>query len=159
MYDNRSHYGLNKSDPDAIVYTDAEGHIIRLTRADFETDAEFLKWKMWSDENYYSEEKANHLEDNHTTPLTEADGAADGPELVFEQRIELRAREQYTAETVTRVRGSLTEKQFRRLWLYSVEGMTEESIARRERKTQQGISKSIMEARKKILKFFSKTPF
>ena len=42
MQDRKSIYSLNKADGDAIVYIDAEGHTIRLTRQDFAT-AEDLK--------------------------------------------------------------------------------------------------------------------
>lgn len=45
MYDKKSSYALNKKAPDAIVYTDADRRIIRLTRADFDTEADFLRWK------------------------------------------------------------------------------------------------------------------
>ena len=117
MPDRKSIYTLNKKDPEAIVYTDADRQIIRLTRADFDTEADFLKWKAWSDENYHDEEKSDHVEDNHTAPLDEKAGAADGPEVIIEQRIEKQAQERYTAETVIRIKGQLTEKQFRRLWL------------------------------------------
>jgi len=48
----------------------------------------------------------------------------------------------------------LTEKQFRRLWLYYVEDKTEQQIADMENISQQNISKSIKIARKKLKKFF-----
>ena len=152
MHDKKSIYSLNKQDPEAIVYTDADKHTIRLTREDFDTEADFLKWKAWSDENYHNEEKGDHVEGNHTTPLDERVGASDGPEVIIEQRIEKQAQEQYTAETVIRIKGQLTEKQFRRLWMYCVDGLTEQEIAERESTTQQGISKSINASIKKILK-------
>ena len=154
MPDRKSIYTLNKLDPDAIVYVDADKRLHRLTREDFETEADFLKWKAWSDEDYHDEEKGDHVEDNHTTPLNENAGATDGPEVIIEQRIDKQAKEQYTAETVIRIRGHLTEKQFRRLWMYCVEGLTEQEIAKKEGRTHQGISKSINAAMKKILKFF-----
>ena len=43
LFDNKSIYALNKKDKDAIVYRDAEGYI---------SEAEFLKWKAWSDQEY-----------------------------------------------------------------------------------------------------------
>ena len=43
MQDRKSIYSLNKADGDAIVYIDAEGHTIRLTRRDFATAEEFEK--------------------------------------------------------------------------------------------------------------------
>ena len=158
MYDKKSSYALNKKDPDAIVYTDADRRIIRLTRADFDTEADFLRWKAWSNENYHNQEKGDHAEDKHTTPLDETAGAADGPEVIIERRIEKQAQERYSAETVIRVRGQLTEKQFRRLWLRYVDGLDVEDIARQEGKVHSSISESISEAKKKISSFFSKHP-
>ena len=155
MYDKKSNYAINKKDPEAIVYTDADRRVIRLTRADFDTEADFLKWKAWSDENYHDEEKSDHVEDNHTTPLDERAGAVDGPEIVIEQRIEKRTREQYAAETVIRVKGQLTKKQFRRLWMYWVKGMTQQQIAEAEAVGQQRISTSIKAATRRIKKYFS----
>jgi len=155
VYDSKSNYALNKKNPDAIVYTDADRRIIRLTRADFDTEADFLKWKAWSDENYHDEEKGDHAEDKHTMPLDETAGSADGPEFIIEQRIEKQAQESYTAETVIRVKGQLTEKQFRRLWMYCVGGLTQQQIAEAEDVGQQRISSSISSAIKRIRKIFS----
>ena len=154
MPDRKSIYTLNKKDPEAIVYTDADRHIIRLTRADFDTEADFLKWKAWSDENYHDEEKSDHVEDNHTAPLDEKAGAADGPEVIIEQRIEKQAQDQYAAETVIRIKGHLTDKQFRRLWLYCVGGLTQQQIAEAEEVGQRRISTSITGAIKKIREIF-----
>ena len=157
MQDKKSIYTLNKKDSDAIVYTDADKHIIRLTREDFDTEADFLKWKEWSDADYHREEKRDHIQNNHTihlAELSEEAGAVDGPEITIEQRIDRRTKEQYTTETVIRIKGQLTEKQFRRLWMYCVNGMTEQQIADREKVGQQRISKSINAAIKKIKKIF-----
>ena len=154
MPDRKSIYTLNKKDPEAIVYTDADRHIIRLTRADFDTESDFLKWKAWSDENYHDEEKSDHVEDNHTAPLDEKAGAADGPEVIIEQRIEKLAQDQYAAETVIRIKGHLTDKQFRRLWLYCVGGLTQQQIAEAEEVGQRRISTSITGAIKKIREIF-----
>ena len=35
MFNSKNSYALNKKDVNAIVYIDADGNIIRLTRADF----------------------------------------------------------------------------------------------------------------------------
>ena len=155
MPDKKSIYTLNKKDPEAIVYTDADRRIIRLTRADFDTEADFLKWKAWSDENYHEEEKRDHVEDNHTSTLDEKAGAADSPEVIIEQRIEKQAQDRYAAETVIRIRGKLTEKQFRRLWMYCVGGLTQQQIAEAEDVGQRRISTSITEAIIKIREIFS----
>ena len=158
MFDRRSDYAQNKKDPDAIVYTDADRRMIRLTREDFATEDDFLKWKAWSDENYHDQEKADHVEVNHTIPLGELPdrtGAVNGPEIVTEQRFEKLEREWHSTETLIRVRSQLTEKQFRRLWLYCVRGLTQQQIADAENVGQRRISTSIASAIKKIKKFFA----
>ena len=117
MLDTKSIYALNKKDPEAIVYTDADKNIIRLTREDFGTETEFLKWKHWSDKDYHDGEKGNHVERNHTAPMTELRGSiavSDGPEVIIEQQFEKLTQEQHTAEMMMRVKRRLTEKQFRR---------------------------------------------
>ena len=157
MHDKKSIYSLNKRDPDAIVYTDADKHTIRLTREDFDTEADFLKWKAWSDADYHAEEKGDHVHANHTIPMdsvADRSTAADSPEITIEKKIEQMEKDRFTSEMVIRIKGQLTEKQFRRLWLYCVEGMTEQEIAKKEGRTHQGISKSINAAMKKILKIF-----
>ncbi len=158
MPDKNSIYTLNKKDPEAIIYTDADRNIIRLTRADFDTEADFQKWKAWSDQNYHEEEKRDHVEDNHTTPLDERAGAADGPEVIIEQRIEKQTKDRYAAETIIRIRGKLTEKQFSRLWLRYVDGLDVEDIAQQEGTVHSSISESIAAAKMKITAFFSKHP-
>ncbi len=160
MYDNKSNYAINKKDPDAIIYTDAEKHIIRLTRADFDTEAVLLKWKAWSDENYHEEENGNHVEGNHTMPmafLSEKVGAVDGPEIIIEHRFEKLEQKRYATETVIRVKGQLTEKQFRRLWMRYVEELDIETIAQREGRAHSSISESISTAKKKVLAFSQNT--
>ena len=157
MHDKKSIYTLNKKDPDAIVYTDADKHTICLTREDFDTEADFLKWKAWSDENYHDMEKEDHVHHNHTVPLDHVafkTGSTDSPEVTIQQRIEKSEKDRYTAETVIRIKGQLTEKQFRRLWMNCVEGLSKEEIAKMEGRSHQGISKSINAAMKKILKIF-----
>ena len=52
MFNRKSSYALNKKDPNAIVYMDANEAIIRLTREDFASEEEFLKWKSLSDADY-----------------------------------------------------------------------------------------------------------
>lgn len=46
MYKNTySDYAANKTDAEAIVCRSATGEDVRLTRADFESDEEFQRWK------------------------------------------------------------------------------------------------------------------
>ena len=60
MFNRKSIYALNKKDPNAIVYTDADGNLIRLTCDDFACAAEFQHWKDWSDSDLRKEENADH---------------------------------------------------------------------------------------------------
>ena len=71
MFNRKSSYALNKKDPDAIVYMDANEVIVRLTREDFASEKEFLKWKALSDEDYHASEKEAHVYANHTLALDE----------------------------------------------------------------------------------------
>ena len=71
MFNRKSSYALNKKDPNAIVYIDANDVIIRLTREDFASEEEFLKWKSLSDADYHASEKEDHIYANHTLALDE----------------------------------------------------------------------------------------
>ena len=66
MFNRKSSYALNKKDPNAIVYMDANEAIIRLTREDFASEEEFLKWKSLSDADYHASEKEDHVYANHS---------------------------------------------------------------------------------------------
>lgn len=72
MFNRKSSYALNKKDPNAIVYMDANEAIIRLTREDFASEEEFLKWKSLSDADYHASEKEDHVYANHTLPALSA---------------------------------------------------------------------------------------
>ena len=126
MFNRKSIYALNKKDPDAIVYMDANEVIVRLTREDFASEEEFLKWKSWSDGNYHTEDNQDVVEGKHNT----------------------------SSAMVSQIRDKLTETQFRRLWMYYVDGMTVDEIGRIEGIRHQNISKSIGSAMKKINKIF-----
>lgn len=56
------------------------------------------------------------------------------------------------AVLMVQIRGCLTHKQFRRLWLLCVEGMSVEAIAVAEGVSHQNVSKSILKARKNFKK-------
>ena len=80
MFNRKSIYALNKKDPDAIVYMDANEVIVRLTREDFASEEEFLKWKSWSDGNYHTEDNQDVVEGKHNTSIEglSEQGQADG---------------------------------------------------------------------------------
>ena len=58
------------------------------------------------------------------------------------------------ARRIALIREVLTEKQFRRLWMYCVDGKTEQEIAEMEAVGQRRISTSIQAALEKIKKIF-----
>ena len=89
MYDRRSIYALNKKNPDAIVLPDADGNLICLTCADFTDEAEFRRWKRWSDQDFHAEDKSDVEESGHTTSMDmvpEAALAVPNEEALAEER-------------------------------------------------------------------------
>lgn len=166
MFNRKTDYSLNKLDSDAIVYIDAEKTIVRLTREDFSSLEEFLKWKAWSDANYHITEKANHLYADHTLSLTglpEAVAAVPSPDAMLTERHSGWEQEHLRQLMARAMDSCLTGTQRRRLWLYHVDGLTEKEIALAKNVQQQNVSKSIRAARKKVKTFFRKqgvkTPF
>ena len=157
MFNRRSSYALNKKDPDAIVYMDANEVIIRLTRKDFASEEEFLKWKSWSDENYHTEDNQDVVEGKHNTSiddLSEAAFSIPAIDVVMERQHEKSERRRMASAMVSQIRDKLTETQFRRVWMYFVDGMTVDEIGTAEGVSHQNISKSIGSAMKKIKKIF-----
>ena len=157
MFNRKSSYALNKKDPNAIVYMDANEAIIRLTREDFASEEEFLKWKSWSDGNYHTEDNQDVVEGKHNTSidgLSEAAFSIPAIDVVMERQHEKSERRRVASAMVSQIRDKLTETQFRRLWMYYIDGMTVDEIGRIEGIRHQNISKSIGSAMKKIKKFF-----
>lgn len=161
MFDNRSDYAQNKRDKDSIIYISVTGPV-RLTRADFPSEAEFLKWKRWSDGDYHATEKAGRGERDNCLPLVVEflDYIASDPSVedkLFQRLAEAEAgaeRARRCAELMAQIRGRLTEKQFRRVWLYYVEKLNEREIAALEQVGQQRISKSLIACKKILRKYF-----
>ena len=114
MLDRKSIYSLNKANSDAIVYIDAEGHTIHLTRQDFATAEEFEKWKAWSDENFHTEEKSDHVYRNHTLRLSGLSEAALSDAAEQEKAAECqhrRQQEQFSATFVMEIRTRLMKSE------------------------------------------------
>ena len=157
MFKKDSLYSINKKNPDAVVYKFANGEESRITRADFATEEEFLAFKAWSDEDLHIEDKHEvlaGLRQVSIDDISEAAIATPAVDVVMErqqQRVEQRRK---ASEMVVQLKDKLTEIQFRRLWMYCVDGKTEQQIAEIEGVDQQRISKSILAAKKKIKKFF-----
>ena len=156
MFDKKSDYALNKHKKNAIVYISATG-IVYLTRADFASEDEFLKWKNWSDGDYLNGEQAGRDFYDNTIPLDEKldviGAVAPIEDELFVILDEAEHRQMYTS-LLKRIKSRLTKKQYCRLWLYYVENLSERDIAAIEHVGQQRISKSITISKKIIRKYF-----
>lgn len=159
MFDNKSIYALNKKDPDAIVYRDADGYIRRLTRADFSSEEEFLQWKAWSDENYHDTEKREHIHSDNTLSLyglSDEAASVPSPEDDMVDKHSEQERTQLALLVRQGLTSCLTPAQRRRLWLYCVDKLTEDEIARMEHVKQQSISECLQRAIRKMKKFLKR---
>ena len=157
LFNRKSSYALNKKDPNAIVYMDANDVIIRLTREDFASEEEFLKWKSWSDGNYHTEDNQDVVEGKHNTSIDDLSEAAlsiPAIDVVMERQHEKSERRRVASAMVSQIRDKLTETQFRRLWMYYVGGMTVDEIGEKEGVSHQAASLSITTAIRKIKKYF-----
>lgn len=157
MFDKKSDYALNKQDRDAIVCKSVMGVAIRLTYADFSSEEEFQWWKAWSDQDYYNTEKTGRSYYDYTLPLEEQ--FVQGLLFLDELSDTSCTAEQNPTRTALalRIRNNLTEKQFRRLCLYYLEGRSELEIAKLEGVGQRRISTSLTLGRKKLVKIFEKS--
>ena len=138
MYNKRSDYTINKRDREAIVFASTTGEVIRPTRKDFATDAEFEQWKKWSDEDYHAAERRDRAYDDHKHALSpHTDPAAESGEAQFFaalKRCEDTERLQYLSSR-------LTKRQFMRLYKRFGLGMSVTDIA-----TEDGVSKAAVMA-------------
>ena len=146
MFNRKSSYALNKKDPNAIVYMDANEAIIRLTREDFASEEEFLKWKSLSDADYHASEKEDHV--------SEEAASIPAADVCMEQAHDRVAEIRRSTQKVTQIRKHLTDTQFRRMWMYFVDGMTIDEIGKVEGVSHQAISLNITAAIRKIKKYF-----
>ena len=158
MYDRKSDYALNKTDPEAIVFKTAAGAYIRLHREDFSSEEEFDRWKGWSDEDYRVVDIQNNVYTKQTVSLEgvpEQAGALSPEQLLIEQYDQL-DREQFCRLLLEGINTCLSEPQRRRLLKYYFEGQTEVEIAAAERVSQSKIAESIWRAKENLKKFFKK---
>lgn len=151
MFDNKSIYALNKKDPDAIIYKDAMGEIIRLTRDDFDTEEEFLKFKKMSDENYRIEENNEQKHNRRIVSLSvisEQTTASSSIEESLEEGQEELRKNKIIKLLKSSILNDLTEVQKRRLLMYYISGLSEEQVATKENVSHQAVSKSLQSAKK-----------
>ncbi len=136
---------------------DANDTIIRLTCKDFASKEEFLKWKSWSDRNYHTEDNRDVVEGKHNMSIDDLSEAAlsiPAIDVVMDRQHEKSERRRLASAMVSQIRNKLTETQFRRLWMYFVDGMTVDEIGGKEGVSHQAISLSITRTIRKIKKYF-----
>ena len=97
----------------------------------------------------------DHIYSDHTSLLTEYSAAEPSPEAIILARLDRRGSITFAKSSLQKIRGIVTEKQYRRIRMYC-EGMTYREIAAKEGVSFQNICKSIMAGKKKILKFSRK---
>ena len=159
MFDNKSDYALNKKDQDSIVYSGSDNYVAHITRADFSTEEEFLFWKSWSDADYKETDYADSYYHRHTMGLdTIGDnaGSVPSPEEMLLYKTVREEQVQEAMELVHVIAESLTEVQFRRLWLHHVQLENVRTIAKAEGVAHPSIVASITSAQRKIMKIVQK---
>ena len=152
MHNKKSDYALNKKNKEAIVSKNAAGKYIKLTKDEFASEEEFAHWKEWLDEEYrqeYNAEQSYKRLKNKLQKQAENEVAS----LSVEQLLLNDLADEERKDLVNKIKSVLTEKQFRRLWLYYVEGKTEQQIADIENVGQPRIVKSISSAKKRVQKY------
>ena len=146
MFDKKSEYALNKHDQDSIIYISVSGRI-RLTRADFSSEEEFLKWKAWSDADYHQTEKEGRSFNDNRVALDDyldVVGAVQSAEDEFFSELlkaDAQAEEKALREKrLAALKAILNAKQYRRIWLYYAERKSVTEIARLEGVTKASVS-------------------
>ncbi len=159
MFDNKSDYALNKKNQNSIVYCDSTGHITHITSADFFSEEEFLFWKSWSDADYKETDYADSYFHRHIAELDtigDSAGSIASPEEMLLYKTEREEQVQEAMELVQVIAESLTEVQFRRLWLHRVQKENVRSIAKKEGFVHSCVVASIKSAERKIFMIASK---
>ena len=155
MHNRKSLYSRNKRNSRAILCPDVFEQDHPLTPEQFSSEEEFQFWKTWSDEDYHDWELTDHIYSDHTAPLTEFSATEQSPEETILARLDRRESVAFAQSSLQKIRGIVTEKQYRRIRMYC-EGMTYREIAEAEGVSAKNIFKSVMAGKKKILKILEK---
>ncbi len=154
MFDNASDYALNKKDKEGIMYKGCDGHVQRITKDDFSSEEEFLFWKTWSDKDYHTTDNADSYYLRHIVGMDALDGKISiaSPEDTMIEEIERKEQIDVAKEMVKTFMTIITEVQFRRIWCHLALGLKVRTIAAQEGVAHPNIVKSIISAKKIILK-------
>ena len=146
MFDPKSDYALNKMDPEAIVYIDSRGTLIRLTVDNFASPEEFWRWKEWSDSDYHKIDNAGVAFSKRTLSLqglSEQTIAVQSPEEYLIMLQEQQERAELRRLLMEGVDSCLTATQRRRL----------RQIAEAEGVQHPSVVECLTAAKKKLLLF------
>lgn len=150
MHNKYSDYVANKTDTEAIVCRSVTGEDVRLTRADFDSDEEFQKWKGWSDADYKQSERRDRAYNDRRLSLAAAYFLSDR-EFYECLSGELKAAEQQTRDDlISHIRSLITDTQFSRLWRRFARGRELADIAAEDGVSVAAVSNSIKRAAKRI---------
>ena len=158
MFDTHSDFALNKCNKGAIVCKSVTGVHTELTCADFSSEAEFLKWKNWSDGDYAGREAAAYEDDRcysldaerDTTGLSVEDELVSAQERI-EQAHQEESRQAAIRSRVKSIQKLLTKTQYRRLWMLRVDGLSIKEIAAREAVSLQRIYRCLEDAERRLV--------
>ena len=89
--------------------------------------------------------------------ISEAAISVPAIDVVMERQHQRTVQRRKASDMVVQLKDKLTETQFRRLWMYHVDGLDTYEIAEIEGNTHQAVSKSIIAAEKKLKKFSPET--
>ena len=131
-------YGHEDSER-AIIYSGVKDTVV-LRPEQFDSEEEFFKWKKWMEN-----EKADPGRIAQTTLWETMD-------YVPQEELPEAARLVSPEEVLPLAKRYSTPKQFRRLWLYAAEKKTLREIGEMEHISIQAARKSIVSAKKRILK-------
>lgn len=149
-----SDYAKNLKNKSAIICPDCCGPSVLLTMQSFQSEQDFVFWKSVSDEDYRNRERGARREKAHTVSLgdvAEINAAA----LSAEEAILLhdeRAEEKLLLQRIlSRLQSILSDIQLRRLRLHVINGIPVKEIAAAEHVTPSAVSKSLKQAKRRII--------
>jgi len=154
MFNNSNDFVHNRQDPTAIVYQSVTGPI-RLTKESFSSEAEFQKWKRWSDRDYAdTEQTGRSYNDNCVLFLENLLSTGASIEDLLVTALPDGTKGEQKKALLRQIRTCMTETQYRRFCLFYADGLSIPEIAQQEGISRQGISESLTAAWKKIRKLF-----
>ena len=150
----QSDFEKNLKNKGAIVYPATNGPTVFLTAEFFDSQDEFAFWKSVSDEDYRSREKDERREKTHTVSLDdvpEINAAAISAETEILLRAESAQQKTKVRSLLLDLKANLSATQLRRLGLHVISGLPVKEIAAIDHVTPLAVSKSLKQAKQRIL--------